>query len=159
MLRKKFVDVPVHGVGAGLGDYVDDRPGIAAVFGIEGVGDHPEFFDRIGRWLDGRQVHEDIVTVSAVHHVVVGTATAAVHRHHPGIAAAVKQVRAQLRLHAGLELQELIGVAAGKRELADGDVVHHRANLGAGGFYLRGLRFDGNGFGGAADLQGERWRE
>jgi hypothetical protein len=39
-------------------------------------------------------------------------------------------------------------------KLGDGDVVHHRADLGAGGLDLRGLAFDGDGFGGAADLQG-----
>ena len=94
-------------VGSGFRDNVDHRAGVAAVFGVKGVGKHAEFFDGIGRRLNRGAVHEDVVPVSAIDHVIVGTAATAIHRNDAGIAAACEKVRSELRLHAGLELQEV----------------------------------------------------
>src|SRR6266478_2366012 len=44
---EELVHVSVKTVGARLGDHVDDRTGIAAVFGVEGVGQNAEFLDTV----------------------------------------------------------------------------------------------------------------
>ena len=45
----KFVSIAVEGVGAALGYHVDDRAGVAAVLGVEVIGDNPKFL----RWNPG----------------------------------------------------------------------------------------------------------
>src|SRR5208337_374145 len=129
LVPKKFVEITVYGVGSGFRDHVDHRTRVAPILRVEGVRQYPEFLDRIRRRLDGWSVHENIVAVSAVHHVVVRPPAAAIHRYNPGAAAAVKQVSAQLRLHARLQLQHLIGIARIEREFAHGLVGHHGAQL------------------------------
>ena len=83
-------------IRAGFGDDVDDRAGIAAVLGVEGIGNDAKFFDSVGRWLDAGRVHEDIVGVASVDHVIVGTAATAIDRDDARIIAAIEKIRAEL---------------------------------------------------------------
>src|SRR5258708_266234 len=47
VVAAKPVSLKVPAAGSALGDYIDDGPGVAAVFGIEVVGDHSELFRRV----------------------------------------------------------------------------------------------------------------
>ena len=107
-----------------------------------------------GRGLDGRYGHELIVGVAAVHVEVVCAAAAAIHRDNAGVVAAGEQRVALLRLDAGLELQQLVGVARVQRQVHHGAGIHHGAQLRAGGFDQGGLRLGGDALGDFADLQG-----
>ena len=92
LIAEKLIGAAVPIVGAGFGDNIDDGAGVAAVFGVKGVGENAKFSDAIGRWLNGRRVHEQVVAVAAVHAKVVGASTAAIDRNGARLIAAVKEV-------------------------------------------------------------------
>ncbi len=98
-------------VCAGLRDHVDDRTGIAAVLRVKRVRDHAKFFNRVGRRLNRGQVREQVVSVATVHRVIVGPAAAAIDGDHAGLVRTIESVVTELRLHAGLQLQQLICIA------------------------------------------------
>jgi len=92
VIAEKFVKIAVNSIGAGFGDDVYDGAGITTVFGIESVGQNTKLFDGIRRRLNGRSVHEDVVSVSTVHHVVVGATAAPVDGNGAGIIAAEEEI-------------------------------------------------------------------
>ena len=100
LVAEKFVHVAMKGIGPGLGHYIDHRAGVASVFRIERVGQHPELFDGIRAGLHRGKIGELVVGVAAVHAEVVGASAAAIHRNHAGVVAAVEEVGTGLRLHA-----------------------------------------------------------
>src|SRR4029077_20257119 len=51
---EELIEVPMNIIGPRLCYYVDHRAGVAAVFGIEGIGEDAEFMNTDGTWLDGR---------------------------------------------------------------------------------------------------------
>ena len=107
-----------------------------------------------GRGLHRGQIGELVVGVAAVHAEIVGAPAAAIHRNHAGIVAAVEKIGTGLRLHTGLQLQQLVSIAGIQRQLGNRALVHHRAHLGAGGLDQRRFAGDLDDFLGAADLQG-----
>src|SRR6266850_348511 len=135
LVAKKLIHVSVKIVRAGLGDHVHNRSRVAAVFGIERVCQYAELSNSVGRGLDRREIRKLVVAVASIHRVIVVTAAASVDAHDPGTIAAINTVHTQLRLHAGLKLQELVSIALGKRELAYSTFVDHRAELRGGRVY------------------------
>src|SRR5690242_16736467 len=66
-------------IGAGLGDVVDDRSGIAPVFGAEVVGDDLDFLQRVLVAEEQRRAADGIVVVVLpVNFKIVGTAALSV---------------------------------------------------------------------------------
>jgi len=112
-----LIKIPVPLVGTRLRDDVDHRPGVAAVLCVESVADHAKFIDRVGRGLDGWEVHELVVGVTPVHTEIVCATTAAIDGDRSGIVAAIESATtgAELRLNSGLQLQELVGIASVER--------------------------------------------
>ena len=143
-------------VGTGLGDDVDDRSGVAAVLGVEGVGEDAEFGDAVGAGLDRWQVSEQIVGVAPVHVEVVRPATAAVHRNYARLIAAIGDgvTATDVRHDARLQLQQLIGVASVEGQLRRHEGIDGGAELGGTGVNQRSFRADLDGFGGRTKRQG-----
>ena len=154
-IAEEFVEVAVNLIGSGFGDDVDDRARVAAVFRVEGIGEDTKFVDGIGRRLDGRGVHKDVVSIAAIHHVIVGAASAAVHGNDARIVTTVEKIGAELRLHARLQLEELVGIAGIERELADGTIRHDGAELRGGGVNHGRSSGDFDALRGRAKLQGD----
>ena len=98
-------------VGAGFRDDIDHRSRVAAVFGVERVGENTELLNGVRRRLDRGAVGEDIVAVATVDRVIVRAAAASVDGNDARIVAPVEEIGAHLRLHAGLQLKEFISVA------------------------------------------------
>src|SRR5208283_1131342 len=113
LVAEILVNIAVKRVGTGLGYDIDDGARVPSIFGIEGIGNDAEFRNRIGRRLHRRRVHKLIVGIATVDAEIVGPSAAAIHRHGTRRIAAVKCAAAgpELRLHARLQLQELIRVA------------------------------------------------
>src|SRR5437762_2727610 len=82
-IPEKLIYIAVKSIGPGLGHNVDHGTRVAAIFGIEGVGQHTKFSDTVRRWLHGWQIHKLIVGIAPVDTEIVRTATSAVHRHRP----------------------------------------------------------------------------
>src|SRR6266850_3002599 len=135
LVAEKLVRVPVKIVCAGLSDNVHNCSGVAAIFGIKCVCQYTEFGDGVGGGLDCRKICKLVVAVAAVHRVIVVTAAASIDADDPGTIAAINVVHTQLRLHAGLKLQELVSIALGERELAYGAFIDHRAKLRGSGIH------------------------
>ena len=159
IVAKELVHVAVDSVGAGLGDHVDDRAGVSSVFGVEGVGEDTKFFNRVRGRLHGGKVRELIVGVATIDAEVVGASTAAVHGNNAGLIAAVEQIGTGLRLDAGLQRQQLIGVAGIQRQLKYCALIDDRTHLRAGGFDQGRFRGDFDDFLRLADLHGHVERE
>src|SRR6202035_4598189 len=71
IVPQEFIEIAVHRICPGFCDDVDYRTGVTAVLGIKCVCDHPEFFDGIGGRLNSWAIHENIVAVPSIYHVVV----------------------------------------------------------------------------------------
>ena len=130
-------------VGSGFRDHVHHRTRIPAILSVEGVGNDAELFNAVRRRLDGRKIHELVVGISAVHAEVIGAGTATVHRYRTCVLRSVEQTAiavSKLRLHARLQLQELIGVARVQRQLIYRAVVDDGSQLRAGRVNLGSLR-------------------
>ncbi len=91
-------------VGSAAGDDIDDGCRIAAVLGVEGVGDDAEFLDRIRGRLNGRPVQGAVVGVAAVDVEIVRPRAPAVDGDHAGQLAAGQEVDAEGAHDARLEL-------------------------------------------------------
>ncbi len=52
-VAEEFEDVAMEGVGPGFRDDVHDCAGVAAIFGVEGIGENPELFNRIRTGFHG----------------------------------------------------------------------------------------------------------
>src|SRR5204862_1446623 len=87
-IAEVFCRAAVKGVGAALGDNVDDRAGIASVFGLE-IGEHVQFGNGVDRKNGGRRAEDSslvncgivavsIIHVGAVEQIVVRAAAGAV---------------------------------------------------------------------------------
>src|ERR1039458_3912415 len=151
-----LIHVAVPPVGARLGDDVDDSAGVASVLRVEGIADHAKFFDGVRRGLNGGQVDELVVGVAAVDTEIIGAITATVDGNGSGAVDAIKRsaAGAQLRLHSGLQLQELIAVAGVEREFVHRPIIDDSTQLSAAGVDQRGLGCDVNDFLSASELHG-----
>ena len=114
-------------VSTGLSDYVYHRSGVSSVFGIEAISNYAKFFDAVRRRLYRRQIREQVVSVTTVHRIIIGAPSPAIHGDHASFIRAVEQIIPQLRLHAGLQLQQLVDVALVQRQLGRITRIHHRA--------------------------------
>ncbi len=96
----------------------------------------------VRRWLNRRQVGEQIVGVAAIDAEIVGAPAATIHRNRTRAVASVNEriARPNCRHHARLQLQKLISVARVERQVRHLPVVHHRAQLRAGGIDQRRFR-------------------
>ncbi len=79
LVAEELVEIAMNTVGAGFRNHVYHRPGVAAVFRVEGVGDDSKLFDRVRRGLNRRGVNEYVVAIASVHHVIVGATAASVN--------------------------------------------------------------------------------
>ena len=86
---EKLVNVAMKVVGSRFCNHIHDRAGIAAVFGVKGVGQNTEFFNAVRRRLHGREVNELVVGVAAVYAEVIGAAAAAINRNRAGFVVSV----------------------------------------------------------------------
>jgi len=147
-----LIKIAVESIAAGLGDHIYDGAGVAAVLGVKGVGDYAKLF---GRGLNRGRIYELIVGVAAVYAEIVGAGAASVYGDRTGIVGAGEQAatRSQLRLYAGLKLQELVGVAGVQRKFVHRAVVDDRAELRARGIDLRSFGGYIDDFLRASDLQ------
>ena len=94
-----------------------------------------------------------VVAVAAVHRVIVVAAAASINADDASAITPIDTIHTQLRLHAGLKLQELVSIALGKRELADGAFVDHRAQLRGCRVYEGGRAGHFDRFHGRSNLQ------
>src|ERR1043166_4508564 len=77
-VAEEFEYAAVHLVGAGLGNHVDDRAGVAAQVGAVEVGLHFEFADRLDRRPVDDQLDQALIVVYAIVEKVVRTFAIAV---------------------------------------------------------------------------------
>src|SRR5579885_775140 len=113
LIPEILIHVSVPLIRSRLRHHVHDRARIPPVLCIKRIADDAKFFDSVWRRLNRRQVHKLIVRVTAVDAEIIGAIAAAIHRYGPRTIASIKRsaARSQLRLHARLQLQELISVA------------------------------------------------
>src|SRR3984893_11839433 len=129
----ELVYVAVKLVGAGLGHYVDHGAGVAAVLGIEAVGEDAELFHAVRAGLDCRQVREHVIGDAAVNAEIVGAATATVDGDAAGAACTKIEDRSATRSPARLQGKELICVALVQGKLDNSAVINDGAELRAAG--------------------------
>ena len=134
----------MNGIRSGFRNDVHDRTRIPAIFGVESIGKYAKLLDGVRRRLNGGRVHEQIVPIATVDHVVVGSSATAVYRNDARIRAAIKQISSYLGLHARLQLQQLVSVAGIERKFANRSIGHDATQLGAGGLNLHRVGFDGD---------------
>ena len=148
------VRLPVKGVGAALGNGVDDAAGRAAVLGGVVGGIDLKFLDGgFGAGIAGAGSaaflrEESLVIVGAIHGVVV--------EQHAHAAEADEDEAASVVHDGGREQYEIRPAAAIDGQIADGGVVQNRSEVSRSGVDLRGLGADGDGLGGIADIQAGR---
>ena len=132
---------------------VDDRAGVAPVFGAEAVGLDAELLERVRiRHRVGR-VAVVVVVRPAVEHVVggVGARAARGHRLHARIGRARGEAGRRVRQHAGDERHQLRGVPAVQREVLDALLIDHRPQRAAVGVHRARRAADGHRLGDGAD--------
>ena len=126
----ELVDSAVKGIGTALGHDVDDGAGVAAVFGIEGVGDDAEFLSGIGIGIQnavGNAGDRGIVIINTVKQEIIVPLARAVD----GEAAQCIGLRG-----AGRQQDQAIGIASNQGQVLHLLLVDQVADL-------RGLQVDG----------------
>ena len=68
----------MQAVGAGLGNDVDNRSGVAAVLGVKSIGQYTEFLDAVRGGLNRGEIHELIVGIATINAEIIGTSAASV---------------------------------------------------------------------------------
>src|SRR5690348_1469705 len=139
---EELIGIAVKTVRPGLCYNIDHRTRVAAIFGVEGIGQNAEFLNAVRRWLHGRQVHELIIGVATINTKIVRPPTTSVHRHGPSSVVTIDdRVSGTDGGHyPGLQLQELVSIAGIERQLGHRPIVHNRPSLRAGGVHQRRLR-------------------
>src|SRR5262249_37086258 len=66
-IAEELERITVESVGSGLDDSVQDTAGVAAVFGIDGVGYEIELLNRIGAGDDDGSVDGDVIGIRAIY--------------------------------------------------------------------------------------------
>ncbi len=70
-----------------------------------------------------------VVPVAPVNREIVIASPAAIYAHDPRAVASVYRVQSNLRLHPGLQLKQLVGVALRQGQLADSSLSYNGAEL------------------------------
>src|SRR5208283_2147553 len=124
-------------IGARLGNDVDHRSSVPAIFRIKCVGNHAKFLGRVRDEVDYRLVGKGAVAVGAVHHEVVHhQAAATAGKNHGWVRTGGNPINRIVGVgiagnsNAGQQANELVKIAAVEGKIHDGLGVDYGAYLG-----------------------------